>query len=81
MQKRILGRRNLEVAFIGLVRTMAALVILVVPAASASAQDTLRLTRVSGSIVVDGRVDEPVWDRVPVLPLTIAFVSVTLFRA
>jgi hypothetical protein len=42
-----------------------------VAAPPASAQDTLRLTRVSEPIVVDGHVDEPVWERVPVLPLTV----------
>ena len=45
------------------------LVLLAVLAAPALAQDTLRLARVSGPIVADGRVDEPAWEDVPVFPL------------
>lgn len=36
----------------------------------ASAQDTLRLARVSDPIVVDGHVNESAWENVPILPLT-----------
>ncbi len=46
------------------------LVLLAVPAAPALAQDTLRLARVSGAILVDGHVNESAWQDVPVLPLT-----------
>jgi hypothetical protein len=34
------------------------------------AQDTLRLARLDGPMSIDGRVDEPEWEGVPVLPLT-----------
>ncbi len=42
---------------------------LVILPASAGGQDTLRLARLTGPIVVDGRVDEPAWESVPALPL------------
>jgi hypothetical protein len=45
-------------------------ILLAVMAAPVWAQDTLRLTWFSGPIVIDGRVDEPAWDSIPVLPLT-----------
>jgi hypothetical protein len=35
------------------------------------AQDTLRLHRLTGPIAFDGQVDEPAWENVPVLPLTV----------
>ena len=46
------------------------LVYLVALPAAVAAQDTLRLARISGPIVVDGHVNEPAWENVPVLPLT-----------
>jgi hypothetical protein len=40
-------------------------------AASVAAQETpLELTRLSGPVVLDGKLDEPAWERVPLLPLT-----------
>ncbi len=46
------------------------LLVLAVLAGPAWGQDTLRLARLTGPIVVDGRVDEPAWEDVPVFPLT-----------
>ncbi|MEO5894276.1 MAG: carbohydrate binding family 9 domain-containing protein [Vicinamibacterales bacterium] len=41
------------------------------PASSAAAQEApLELTRLSGPIVLDGKLDEPAWEQVPSLPLT-----------
>jgi hypothetical protein len=44
------------------------LLVVVTPALG---QDTLRLPRLTGRIVLDGRVDEPAWDQVPFTPLTV----------
>jgi hypothetical protein len=47
---------------------------LVLAAATASpvwGQEALPLPRLSGPVVVDGRVDEPAWEGVPVLPMTV----------
>lgn len=45
-------------------------VLLLVPA-PAVGQDTLRLHRLTGPIVLDGRVNEPAWDQVPLIPTTV----------
>ncbi len=45
-------------------------ILLAVLATPVRSQDTLRLTRLSGPIVIDGHVDEPAWESIPVLPLT-----------
>ncbi len=37
----------------------------------AQAQDPMRLVRLSGPVEIDGRVDEPVWEAVPPLPLVV----------
>jgi hypothetical protein len=43
----------------------------VVLATPAHAQDTLRLHRLTGPVVLDGMVDEPAWQDVPVVPTTV----------
>lgn len=46
-------------------------VTLLAPVSLASAQETpMELTRLPGPIVVDGRMDEEVWQQIPTLPLT-----------
>ena len=40
------------------------------PLASQASPEPLHLTRLSGPIELDGRLDEPAWQTVPVLPLT-----------
>jgi hypothetical protein len=47
------------------------LILLAVVVSPARGQDVLPLPRLSGPVVVDGRVDEPTWDVVPVLPMTV----------
>ncbi|OGU07473.1 MAG: hypothetical protein A2W29_08950 [Gemmatimonadetes bacterium RBG_16_66_8] len=47
------------------------LIALVVYAAPVAAQDTLRIHRLTGPIVLDGQVDEPAWQEVPVVPITL----------
>ena len=44
---------------------------LLVPDGRAQGPDTLRLVRLNGPIVLDGRVDEPAWEAVPPLPLVV----------
>ncbi len=58
-------RRNVPLA------AVLPLVLLAVPAGLAWGEEPLRLTRLSGPVVVDGRVDEPAWESIPVLPLTV----------
>jgi len=41
-----------------------------IPLSGQASPDTLRLTRIEAAIELDGRLDEPVWQQVPALPLT-----------
>lgn len=46
------------------------LVTLLVPSGARAQEGPLELTRLSGPITMDGRPDEPAWEQVPVLPMT-----------
>jgi hypothetical protein len=46
------------------------LVTLFVPVVAAAQEGPLELTRLSGPITMDGRLDDPAWQAVPALPLT-----------
>jgi hypothetical protein len=46
------------------------LVTLFVPVAAGAQEGPLELTRLSGPLTLDGRLDEPAWQQVPALPMT-----------
>ena len=46
------------------------LVTLLVPSGARAQEGPLELTRLSGPITMDGRPDEPAWQQVPALPMT-----------
>lgn len=50
--------------------SLLALTLLAMLVAPAWGQQALRLPRLEGPSGVDGRVDEPAWESVPILPLT-----------
>lgn len=54
-----------------LLAAVSPLILLTVVASPAWSQDSLPLPRLPGPVVVDGRVDEPAWEAVPVLPIIV----------